>query len=140
MDGARFAMLLFGAFESMAGEVLEKLSEAGHPELSVGNEFAMRAIDAGADSAADLGRALGVTRQAAAKTIAALEKLDYVTRTSTDADARRKPLVVTQRGREAIAIGARAFDVIYQEWRVGVGEENAAMIASALRELGARDH
>lgn len=130
-------MLLYGAFEAMVDTVREELSQAGHPDLSVGNEFAMQAIDAGAESAADLARALGVTRQAAAKTIGALEKLGYVERSMNDSDARRKHLVVTQRGREAIAVGARAFDVIYQDWRQRVGSAEADAITKALRALGA---
>ena len=136
-DGPRFAQLLVGAFDAMVNEVREVLAQAGHPDLSVGNEFAMQAIEGGADSAADLARALGVTRQAAAKTISALERLDYVDRSENNADARRKRLVVTPRGREAITIGARAFDVIYNNWSQRVGTDTATLVASALRDLGA---
>ena len=55
-------------------------ARAGHAGLTVGNEFAMQAIDEGADNAAALARHLGVTRQAAAKTILTLEGLGYVAR------------------------------------------------------------
>jgi DNA-binding MarR family transcriptional regulator len=136
ITGAQFAMLLYSAFDAMASEVHTELARAGHPHLSVSNEFAMRAIDDGADSAADLARALGVTRQAAAKTIVSLEKLDYVGRISDDADARRKRLVVTDHGREAVAIGAHAFDAIYTRWRETAGENDAALVVNALRTLG----
>jgi DNA-binding MarR family transcriptional regulator len=136
ITGAQFAMLLYGAFDAMASEVHTELARAGHPHLSVSNEFAMRAIDDGADSAADLARALGVTRQAAAKTIVSLEKLDYVDRISDDADARRKRLVVTDHGREAVAIGAQAFDAIYTRWRETAGKNDAALVVNALRTLG----
>ena len=131
-------MLLYGAFDAMASEVHTELARAGHPHLSVSNEFAMRAIDDGAESAADLARALGVTRQAAAKTIVSLEKLDYVGRISDDADARRKRLVVTDHGREAVAVGARAFDAIYQNWCEHAGDDEAALVVSALRALNPR--
>jgi DNA-binding MarR family transcriptional regulator len=136
ITGAQFAMLLYGAFDAMASEVHIELARAGHPHLSVSNEFAMRAIDDGAESAADLARALGVTRQAAAKTIISLENLDYVGRISDDADARRKRLVVTDHGREAVAIGAQAFDAIYTRWRETAGENDAALVVNALRTLG----
>jgi DNA-binding MarR family transcriptional regulator len=136
ITGAQFAMLLYGAFDAMASEVHTELARAGHPHLSVSNEFAMREIDDGADSAADLARALGVTRQAAAKTIISLENLDYVGRISDDADARRKRLVVTDHGREAVAIGAQAFDAIYTRWRETAGENDAALVVNALRTLG----
>ncbi|MGG7463283.1 MarR family winged helix-turn-helix transcriptional regulator [Plantibacter sp. YIM 135347] len=139
ISGAQFARLLLGAFDSLVDEVLAELARAGHPELSVANEFAMQAIDAGAASASSLARALGVTRQAAAKTIHALEKLDYVGRTSDETDARRKALVLTERGREAIAIGAAAFDVAYREWCSVVGEDRASIVAEALRAIGLRN-
>ena len=138
ITGAQFAMLLYGAFDAMASEVHTELARAGHPHLSVSNEFAMRAIDDGADSAADLARALGVTRQAAAKTIISLENLDYVGRISDDADARRKRLVVTDHGREAVAVGAQAFDAIYTKWRGAAGEDKAALVVDGLRALNPR--
>lgn len=135
MTGARFAQLLYRSFDAMVEEVQEDLARAGHAGLSVANEFAMQAIDGGAANAAELARALGVTRQAAAKTIASLEALDYVTRTSDPADARRKHLVVTDRGHDAIAIGARGFDSLYRRWRDAVGAENAEAVVAALEML-----
>ncbi len=139
MSGARFARLVLGAFDSMVEEVRAELARAGHPDLTVANEFAIQAINDGAGSAADLARALGVTRQAAAKTINALEGLRYVTRTSDDEDARRKHLVVTDHGHEAIAIGAAAFDDAYRRWRRIVGAGNAATVEEALRALTDRN-
>ena len=72
----------------------------------------MEAIDDGAQSASELARTLGVSRQAAAKTIAALEELHYLERKDDPEDARRKRLTVTARGNEMINIGARTFDAM----------------------------
>ncbi|WOF24781.1 winged helix DNA-binding protein [Microbacterium betulae] len=135
MSGAGFARLVLGAFDSMVEQVRAELARAGHPDLTVANEFAIQAIDEGASSAADLARALGVTRQAAAKTITSLEGLRYVTRTSDEEDARRKHLVVTDHGHEAVAIGATAFDDVYQRWHCTVGADTAATVEEALRTL-----
>ncbi|MCR2794264.1 MarR family transcriptional regulator [Microbacterium sp. zg.Y625] len=137
MTGARFAQLLYRSFDAMVDAVQGDLAREGHADLSVAHEFAMQAIDGGAANAAELARALGVTRQAAAKTIAALEALDYVERTSDPADARRKRLVVTERGHDAIAIGARGFDSLYQRWRDAVGRENADAVIEALEAITA---
>lgn len=134
-QGAQLARLLLGAFEAMVDEVAAELARAGHPGLTVANEFAMQAIDAGAGSAAELARALGVTRQAAAKTIATLEGLGYVDRAPDAADARRKHLHVTERGREAVAVGARAFDDVHRRWRDDVGAADAAATVAALGAL-----
>jgi DNA-binding MarR family transcriptional regulator len=140
-DGAAFARLLLGAVDAMVGEVRDELIAAGHPGLTVANELAMQAVDGGVDSAADLARELGVTRQAAAKTIATLESLGYVERAADADDARRKRLTVSARGRDAVAIGAAAFDAAYRRWRDDVGHDAADATAEALRRLavGRRD-
>jgi DNA-binding MarR family transcriptional regulator len=135
MDGARFARLVLETFDSMVGEVMHGLTRAGHPGLTAANEFAMQAIDGGADSAADLARALGVSRQAAAKTIATLESLGYLDRAADETDARRKHLVVTDRGHEAIAIGAAAFSALHRRWLAEVGTADAAVTVEALRAM-----
>lgn len=126
------------AFDDLVGSARVELARAGHHELSVTNEFAMQAIDAGADTAADLARALGVSRQAAAKTIDALERAGYVDRTADSSDARRKHLVVSARGREAVAIGAAGFESAYRRWRRTVGEDNADAAIAALQVLDPR--
>lgn len=116
-SGAQFAQLLMRAFEVMVVEVRESLVAAGHPGLTVANEMAMQAIDSGASDAASLARETGVSRQAAAKTISALESLGYVTRNADPVDARRKALQVTAEGRGAISVGAAAFENFFQRWQ-----------------------
>lgn len=82
--------MLVETFDAMTREVIEELTAAGHAGLTVSNELAMEAIDDGAGTAASLARRLGVSRQAAAKTITTLEGLGYVERAADTDDARRK--------------------------------------------------
>lgn len=138
ISGTQFAQLLMGAFETMVDEVRASLESAGHPGLTVANELAMQAIDAGASSAAHLARETGVSRQAAAKTISVLEDLGYVTREADPADARKKALQVTAEGRSAIGIGAAAFERIFRRWE----EEDrpaARVTIAALQRITASD-
>ena len=68
------------------------------------------AIAAGATNASELGRQLSVSKQAAAKTIALLEKRGYVSRAAAPG-SRRKRLHVTDLGYEVLVepdAGARA--------------------------------
>ena len=111
------------------------MADAGHPGLTVSNELAMEAIDDGAGNAASLARRLGVSRQAAAKTITALEGLGYVERAADADDARRKSLCITARGREAIAVGSAAFDRIRVRWEATLGADRVAETEDALRFL-----
>jgi len=111
------------------------LAERGHPGVRAVHEFALRAVDGGAGTASELARRLGVSKQAAAKSIAALEGLGYVAREPDPADARRKRLRVTPRGREMVAIGGALFDEVRARWAARIGEEPVAALEAHLRVL-----
>lgn len=134
-QGADLALLLLGGFHSMTDEVVAELAARGHPGVRAVHEFALRAIDSGADTASELGRTLDVSKQAAAKTIAALEQLGYVGRESDPEDARRKPLRVTPRGREMVAVGGALFDEVRERWAARIGAEQLAALEELLGEL-----
>lgn len=57
--------------------------------------FAMQAIGPAGASASDIGRRLGVTKQAAGKTVDRLVTLGYAERADDPADARRKLIRLT---------------------------------------------
>ena len=106
------------------------------------HEFALQAIDQSAHSASDLGRRLNVSKQAAAKSIAALEELGYVERRVDPADARRKMLIVTPQGYDVRTIGATAFDDLRSRLsaRVGSGEiESLESVLKSLTTTGSED-
>lgn len=133
--GADLALLLLNGFEAMVDEVVEELAAAGHPGVRPVHEFALRAIDGGADTASELGRALSVTKQAAAKTVGALQQLGYVELADDPSDGRRKRIRVTERGREMTVIGAARFDDIRQRWAAQIGERELEEIEARLHEL-----
>lgn len=136
--GTRLATLLDQTFQAMVGAVVDELGRQGHPGVTATLEFALVAIRAGAHDASALGRALGVTKQAAAKTIVTLESLGYVSRTADTSDARRKRLVVSDRGQEMVALGAGVFDELRHRWieALGVADvEKAETTLSALLPL-----
>jgi DNA-binding MarR family transcriptional regulator len=103
--------------------------------VTASHEFALQAIDGGAQNASELGRGLGVSRQAAAKSIAALEELGYVERESDPSDGRRKQLIVTARGYEMVRIGAAVFDDMRARWSAQLGREQLDVLESGLRAL-----
>jgi DNA-binding MarR family transcriptional regulator len=99
------------------------------------HEFALRAVHQGADTASDLGRRLSVSKQAAAKTIAALEQLGYVDREADPSDARRKRLRVTPHGEELMTTGSGLFDQVRERWAAKIGAEHLAVIEASLSQL-----
>ncbi len=95
----------------------------------------MRAIGAGADSASDLGRQLGVSKQAAAKTISVLEQRGYVAREPDPDDRRRRRLVLTEEGEALLSAGRRIFDTLRDDWAEKIGVDRLEDLEKALEEL-----
>jgi DNA-binding MarR family transcriptional regulator len=140
-NGAELALLLLGGFHAMVDDVIAELGRRGHPGLRPVHEFALRAIDDGADTASELGRRLSVSKQAAAKTIAALERMGYVEREDDPGDARRKRLRVTARGHDMSAAGRALFDDVRARWAAEVGAERLdALQADLARMVAPREH
>jgi DNA-binding MarR family transcriptional regulator len=136
--GVELALLLLDGFHSRTDEVRAELADRGHPGVRAGHEFTLRAIDAGADTASELGRRLSVTKQAAAQAIAALEQLGYVVRKADPGDARLKRLQVTPRGREMMTLGAALFDEVRDRWAAQIGAGELDALQAQLARLAAR--
>ena len=98
-SGADLALLLLGGFRALADAASAELAERGYEKIRPVHDFAIRTIDAGADTASELGRQLGVSKQAAAKTISFLEERGYVSgevdRETAAAAASRSPTRAT---------------------------------------------
>ncbi|WP_239071464.1 MarR family transcriptional regulator [Amycolatopsis sp. SID8362] len=137
-SGAELALLLLGGFHSMVDEVNVGLAKRGHKGVRPVHEFALRAVDAGADTASELGRRLSVTKQAAAQTIAVLEEFGYVDREPDASDARRKRLRVTPRGHELMAIGGALFDDVRSRWAARIGPGQLEILEAHLTRLTER--
>ena len=134
-SGAELALLLLGGFRSMVDDVRAGLADRGHPGVRDGHEFALRAIDDGAVTASELGRRLSITKQAAAQTITALERLGYLEREADPDDARRKRLLVTPRGHEMMTTGAALFDEVRDRWAAQLGTKQLDALQSHLAQL-----
>ena len=119
----------------MTAEVRRELAERGHAGATSTHHQAMEAIDEGAADASALGRALGISRQAAAKTISSLEQLGYVERGADASDARRRPLAVTARGHEMTELGAAAYERIRVRLEARKGADRLAVVEDVLRTI-----
>ena len=122
-SGPELALLLLGSYRKMVDSAHDELANRGYPGLRSSLHYAMAAIDGGAVTASDLGRALAVSKQAAAKTIAALVERGYVAVDEDPSDGRRRSLRVTQLGREATREGESIFDELRRQWAERVGSD-----------------
>jgi DNA-binding MarR family transcriptional regulator len=85
--------------------------------------------------ASDLADRLGVTRQAVAQAVAALERHDYVVRGPHPSDARARIIELTPRGRHALRVmRANALDV-EKRWRDTLGEHRFGELRETLMTL-----
>ncbi|MFI0485755.1 MarR family winged helix-turn-helix transcriptional regulator [Actinomadura sp. 9N215] len=125
--GYELPLRLFLAFRVIVDEVHAELAEQGHPGLRPMHGFVFQAIGPDGTTAVELGRRLGVSKQAAGKMVESLERAGYVERGADPADARRKIVRLTARGADSLARSARIFDRIRDDWvrRLGAGRVRA---------------
>ena len=133
--GADLALLLLGGFRALADAAGTELARRGFEDVRPSHDFALRAIAAGASTASELGRRLAVSKQAAAKTIALLEERGYVARVDDPLDARRKQLLVTERGFTMLSTGEAIFDDLRRRWEETIGRDAFARLEADLTTL-----
>ena len=135
MTGAELALRLFGAFRSLVDDLHDELARQGHPAVRPAHGFALQAIGPRGATASELGARLGVSKQAAGKTVDGLVSLGYVERSADPADARRKIVVATDAGVEVLRLSAEIFERLRAERERVVGAGRMREMEAALRHL-----
>jgi DNA-binding MarR family transcriptional regulator len=133
--GFELPLLLFAGFRSIIDELHAELARRGHPDMRPAHGFALQAIGMSGATASEAGKRLGVSKQAAGKTVERLEELGYVRRTDDDADRRRKLVRLTPRGIEALTLSAMIFNDIRARWERQLGADRLTETESALRTM-----
>ncbi|RKT83637.1 DNA-binding transcriptional regulator, MarR family [Saccharopolyspora antimicrobica] len=133
--GFELPLLLFAGFRSLIDQLHAELAEQGHPDVRPAYGFAMQAIGPDGATASELGRRLGISKQAAGKTADRLEKLGYVERADDPDDARRKLLRLTDRGVDALTRSAAIFDDLRAQWAESLGADRLRDLESGLRAM-----
>ncbi|NEE30945.1 MarR family transcriptional regulator [Streptomyces sp. SID7982] len=136
--GNALPFLLLGAFRALIDELHRQLAEQGHPELQPAHGFALQMISRGG-SITDLGRRLGVTKQAAHKTVIGLEGLGYARRQPSSTDRRRTDVVLTERGAEALALSGAILNQLRDAWASRVGEDRMRVLEDVLERASEED-
>jgi DNA-binding MarR family transcriptional regulator len=133
--GWELPLLLLAGFRSVIDEAHADLAAQGHPGLRPAHGFAMQAVGTFGATAADVGRRLGVSKQAAGKTLDRLAELGYVERAGDAADRRRKLVRLTPRGAEALALSAEAFARARARWAAQLGAGRVTALEADLRAV-----
>lgn len=128
-------LLLFAGFRSVIDELHAELAKRGHPDMRPAHGFAMQAIGLAGATATEVGKRLGVSKQAAGKTIERLEELGYIARVGDEADRRRKQVRLTPRGVSALTLSAMIFGDIRARWESALGPDRLAAMEHDLRVM-----
>jgi DNA-binding MarR family transcriptional regulator len=135
MAGYELPLLLFAGFRTLIDDLHAELARRGHPDVRPAYGFAMQAIGVRGATASEIGRRLGVSKQAAGKTVDRLEGLGYVERVDDPADARRKLIRLTPRGIDSLTQSAEIFDQLHAGWAAKLGAERLALVEASLRTV-----
>jgi DNA-binding MarR family transcriptional regulator len=95
----------------------------------------MQAIGSDGATASEIGRRLGISKQAAGKTVDRLQHLGYVERADDEKDARRKLVRLTPRGMDALVRSAMIFDDLRAQWAASLGPQRLRELEADLRSM-----
>ncbi|GGV40226.1 MarR family transcriptional regulator [Actinomadura cremea] len=137
--GFELPLRMFLAFRACIDEVHAELAAHGHPDLRPMHGFVFQAIMRGGSSAAELGRRLGVSKQAAGKMIETLERAGYVERVPDPGDARRKVVRLTARALDVLERSDAAFDRVRADWSRRLGADRVRALEDDLRAVTPAD-
>ena len=131
------ARLFAMAFRDLIDDLHARLTERGWHDHRPAFGFALVAARDGPTDATALAGLLGVTKQAASKLVDSLVAAGLVERSVGAADARRRPVAITDRGRRLLAAAEEIYAELEAEWAGVVGRDDVegvrATLATVLR-------
>lgn len=134
-SGVELPLLLAAAFRALVDALHAELAHLGHPDARPVHGFALQAVGPGGATVSEVARRLGVSKQAAAKTVAALERLGYVVRSPHAADARAIEVRRSPRGEELLSLSAATFGKVRAGWVAELGAERVRALEDDLERV-----
>lgn len=129
-------LLLLQGFRVLIDGLHAELARQGHPDVRPVHGFVLQAVADGCP-AVELGRRLGVTKQAAAKHVEALEGLGYLRRDPDPCDARARIVRRTERGEDCLRRSARILGDLRAGWAAELGPDRVEDLERDLRTVTA---
>jgi DNA-binding MarR family transcriptional regulator len=137
--GFELPLLLFVGFRTLIDDLHAELAAQGHPNMRPAYGFAMQAIGREGATASELGRRLGISKQAAGKTVDRLERLGYAERVDDETDARRKLVRLTPHGIDSLVRSAAIFEDLRARWARTLGTTRLRELEADLRTMAPAD-
>ena len=130
--------LLDVAFDEFSDELVRRVYAAGFTDVRPGHGCVFGTIDPDGSRLTDLAERAGMTKQTVGEVTSDLEKLGYVERVPDPSDGRAKIIRLTERGRDAQAIGRGLIDDIERDWAERFGPERMATLRELLEDIDAQ--
>jgi DNA-binding MarR family transcriptional regulator len=127
--------LLDAAFDEFSDELTRRVLAAGYSDIRPGHGCVFGNIDPDGSRLTDLADRAGMTKQSVGEVTNDLEQRGYLERVPDPADGRAKIIRLTNRGREAQAIGRGLIDDIERDWAERFGTEQVAALREALEAI-----
>ncbi|NKY35478.1 winged helix-turn-helix transcriptional regulator [Nocardia speluncae] len=135
--GYELPLLLLAGFRTLIDELHDQLARQGHPHARPAHGFAMQAIGPDGATASDIGRRLGISKQAAGKTVDRLIDLGYAERATDPTDARRRLVRPTAHGYDMLTRSAAILDRLRAQWSHTLGEQQLRALEDSLHTVAA---
>ena len=126
------ARLFAVAYRSMIVDLQTELRARGWTDVRPAYGFVLLALRSGPATSGGLGELLGVTKQAASKLVDGMANAGYVTRTSGDGDGRQKPVVLTDSGRDLLAVAEQIYVDLEARWAEVIGADELEQLRDGL--------
>lgn len=126
--------LLLDAFNWFDAGLLASLKEQGWPDLSHSQSMVMAYLGSDGIRISELARRLGVSRQAAQKSVKELERLKLVITEVDPTNSSAKTVVLTTQGKANVAAALNAFSEIEKQLSRRMGSSDLASMRRTLEK------
>ena len=131
--------LLATAMDDFSAELFERVQTAGYGDMRPGHGCVFGNIDPDGSRLTDLAERARMTKQSVGEVASDLEARGYVERVPDPKDGRAKIIRLTERGREAQAIGRALIDDLERDWGERFGADRVTALREALEVITAED-
>ncbi len=127
-------LLLFIPYRSMESSVLAHLKKHGH-DLPLSQARVFQRIAPNGSRPSELAQAAQVSKQTLGSVVDQLERAGYVARIPDPSDARARLVVVTELGRELVALSLPVVREIENAWQAHLGPARTRELRRTLQAL-----
>jgi DNA-binding MarR family transcriptional regulator len=129
--------LLENGFDAFAEEMTRRVAETPYSDIRMTHGCVFGNIEPDGSRLTDLAERAHMTKQSVGEVATELERRGYLERVPDPADGRAKIIRLTERGRDAQALGFQIIDELEQEWAERFGADRIAALRDALEAVTA---